>query len=89
VRIPLKQFLAEQVQTPARNSPRKGIKAISTHAVYTRYRRSGFAGLKLERINKRVVFVVPGRPQGRPSKTGLSNKALGHTKYMRLWRKQK
>lgn len=58
MRIPLKQFMAEQVQTPAKNSPRKGIKTISTHAVYTRYRRSGFEGLKLERINKRVIFII-------------------------------
>lgn len=66
---------------------------VSKAAVHSNIMRGNYVGIRLERINPRVVFVVdagklvPKRNQsGNIGKHGLNHKELGHTAYTRLWR---
>ena len=68
---------------------------VTPKSIWHRIQRGHYSNsIKLKRINARVVFVVaqgklPDVPLGRPTRTGLSDKQLGHAAYVKAWERMR
>lgn len=66
-------------------------RGVTPKSIWHRIQRGYYRGaIKQKRINARVIFVIaegemPEVLTGRPTKTGLSNKKLGHASYVAAW----
>ena len=78
----MKRFLLEE-------SARLGV---CPNTVHTNIKRGNYIGMKIKRVNARVVFVVePGKLTRKPdhpfnSRYGINWRQVGHKEGVRLWR---